>query len=175
MDDASRRLRLEALFAAYAPAVLAYARRRVGSAMAEDVLGDVFVVAWRRLDDAPGDPLPWLLVCARLVIGNYARADRRRGRLLARLAAEIATDELPIELSNGAVGRALAGLSERDRETLLLVAWDGLTAERAAVVAGCSPQAFRVRAHRARRRFARALQAADLAATDQIAMEACNE
>ncbi len=175
MGDANGRLRLEALFAAHATAVLTYAQRRVGSAMADDVLGDVFVVAWRRLDDVPSDPLPWLLACARLVIANYARAERRRGRLLVRLAAETAPGEFLIELADGAVARALARLSERDRETLLLVAWDGLTAERAAVVTGCSPQAFRVRTHRARRRFARALQAADLATTDQIAMEACND
>jgi RNA polymerase sigma-70 factor (ECF subfamily) len=36
---------------------------------------------------------------------------------------------------------------------LLLTAWEGLTTDQAATVLGCSPQAFRVRAHRARRRL----------------------
>jgi RNA polymerase sigma-70 factor (ECF subfamily) len=52
---------------------------------------------------------------------------------------------------------ALAGLSERDREALLLVAWDGLDHRAAARVMDSSTGAFTVRVHRARRRLARAL------------------
>jgi RNA polymerase sigma-70 factor (ECF subfamily) len=54
----------------------------------------------------------------------------------------------------GPVLRALAALSERDREVLLLIAWDGLAHDEAAAVCGCSRPALRVRLHRARRRFA---------------------
>ena len=49
---------------------------------------------------------------------------------------------------------ALRVLTEREREALLLVAWDGLSPRDAAVVAGCSSSAFRVRLHRARGRVA---------------------
>ena len=49
---------------------------------------------------------------------------------------------------------ALSGLTEHEREALLLIAWDGLTPGEAAVVADCTPAAFRVRLHRARRRVA---------------------
>ncbi|MGI8572011.1 MAG: RNA polymerase sigma factor [Solirubrobacteraceae bacterium] len=49
---------------------------------------------------------------------------------------------------------ALASLSEREREALLLTAWDGLDPNRAALAAGCTPATFRVRVHRARKRVA---------------------
>jgi DNA-directed RNA polymerase specialized sigma24 family protein len=53
---------------------------------------------------------------------------------------------------------ALLGLSEKDREALLLVAWEDLTSSLAAASLGISAAAFRVRLHRARRRLISALQ-----------------
>ena len=53
--------------------------------------------------------------------------------------------------------RALAGLSDLEREALLLVAWDGLCARDAATVAGCTVRAFEVRLSRARARLTRAV------------------
>jgi len=58
---------------------------------------------------------------------------------------------------------ALAGLRERDREVLLLVAWEGLEPARAAAALECSRAAFAVRLHRARRRLAAALERAEQA------------
>jgi RNA polymerase sigma-70 factor (ECF subfamily) len=55
------------------------------------------------------------------------------------------------------VWRALSQLPERDREVLLLIAWEGLSSARAARVMGVSANTFAVRLYRARRRFARAL------------------
>ncbi len=48
---------------------------------------------------------------------------------------------------------ALADLSDTDREALLLIAWEGLTADQAAQVLGISRNAFGVRLHRARQRL----------------------
>ena len=45
-------------------------------------------------------------------------------------------------------------LSETDQEVLRLVAWDELSAAEGAQVLDCTPAAFRVRFHRARRAFA---------------------
>ena len=174
MDEDERRERLEALYAAHARPVLRYAQRRTDQATAADVLSEVFVVAWQRLDEVPADPLPWLLACARRVLWHQQRAERRRFKLVDRLTANTPRTPLSVELHDDALAQAFATLSERDREALLLTAWEGLTADKAARVLGCSPQAFRVRAHRARKRLSAALLAADAPATT-LKMEACND
>jgi len=173
MASDDRSARAQALFEAHWRSVLAYARRRASSATADEVLSDVYMVAWRRLDDVPADALPWLLACARSSLANHRRAQRRRLRLLARLRPTV-SDEAPIRLRDGRLSDALARLGARDREALLLTAWEGLAAEQAAAVLGCSPQAFRVRLHRARKRLAQALEPVEASAT-AITMEARNE
>jgi RNA polymerase sigma-70 factor (ECF subfamily) len=156
---------LEALYAAYAAAVHAYARRRVDPAAAEDVVADTFLVAWRRLDALPAaDPLPWLLATARHVVANQRRGDARRAALTARIGAEAASvarsawPERGVSDNGERLLRALASLRPADREALLLVAWEGLTPERAAAALECSRPAFHVRLHRARRRLKTAME-----------------
>ena len=58
---------------------------------------------------------------------------------------------------------ALARLSERDREALMLVAWHELSGARAARAAGCTRAAFAVRLHRARGRLAAQLDLLEIA------------
>jgi RNA polymerase sigma factor (sigma-70 family) len=165
VEGVDRSARAEALFEAHWRAVLGYARRRASYATADEVLSDVFMVAWRRLDDIPADALPWLLACARGALANHHRAQRRQLRLIGRLRPTV-SDEPPITLDNGRLAGALARLRPRDREALLLAAWDGLTAEQAAAVLGCSAAAFRVRLHRARKRLAQALEPVPPAETE---------
>ncbi len=142
--EAHRRAQLESVYIAHAGAVSAYARRRTDSASADDVVATVFAIAWRRLDELPDDVLPWLLACARRVLANQRRSERRRSALLARIAAQPGAPVAPSphELHPGAADgtllRALGSLSERDREVLMLVAWEGLPPARAAAVLGCS-------------------------------------
>lgn len=156
MSDLSRRFRLEALFERYGPEVLAYARRRTDSASADDVTSEVFVIAWRRLDAIPQDPLPWLLGCARKVLANQRRSARRRDALRDRLESDRRPAGYGLD-DEGVLAQALSRLSDRDRELLLLIAWDGLDHGQAASVLGCSPATVSVRLHRARARLARAL------------------
>nr|BFE84297.1 hypothetical protein GCM10020093_068980 [Planobispora longispora] len=49
--------------------------------------------------------------------------------------------------------KAMAGLTQDEREILILVAWQGLSPRDAAKVLGCSAPTFRVRLHRARKRL----------------------
>jgi DNA-directed RNA polymerase specialized sigma24 family protein len=81
------RARFEALYRAHCGAVRSFAHRRVSSAVADDVMADVFALAWRRLDKAPGDELSWLLGIARGVLANRRRCDARQQALRDRLAA----------------------------------------------------------------------------------------
>ena len=147
----------ERLFAAHYWAVRSYVLRRAPSAAVEDVVAETFLVAWRRLDAVRDDPLPWLFGVARRVLANQHRADRRRGALTTRLQSLAGRQSLgwepPAEMSAG-LAAAIAELSAREREALLLIAWEGLDPGRAAQAAGCSAAAFRVRLHRARQRVA---------------------
>lgn len=161
MDDLDRRRQVEALFAEHAAAVRAYAARRVPSAAADDVVSEVFVVAWRRLDDLPNDGLPWLLGCARRIIANQRRSVRRQAALRERLGRERTGASGGHSIADSVLGAALASLSKGDREVLMLTAWEGLEPARAAAVMGCSPRAFAMRLHRARRRLAAAMNDAE--------------
>ena len=141
----------------YAP-VCRYAARRVAPEAVQDVVADTFLTAWRRYGELDGAPLPWLLGIARRAAANHRRGGARRDALHERLRAESAPAgaELLGE-DDRQLTAALATLGERDREALMLVAWDGLEHRVAATVMGCSTGAFTVRVHRARRRLERAL------------------
>ncbi len=149
--------RLEQLFADHGQAVRAYALRRIDPGTADDIVSEVFVVAFRRLEEIPGEPLPWLLATTRRVLANHRRATGRREAMTAQLTALHAgvwRDDIEGERDLLA---ALARLSERDREVLLLVAWEDLDPSAAAAAMGCSRTTFAVRLHRARRRLAAAM------------------
>jgi RNA polymerase sigma-70 factor, ECF subfamily len=139
-------------------AVHGYAARRVAKEAVQDVVADTFLTAWRRHGELRGEPLPWLLGIARRTAANHRRGGQRRDALHKRLSVEPATSASEaLTGDDPQVIGALATLSERDREALMLVAWDGLEHRVAATVMGCSTGAFTVRVHRARRKLERAL------------------
>jgi RNA polymerase sigma-70 factor, ECF subfamily len=174
--------RFQVLYDAHAGAVLSYARRRAARADADDVLAEVFLVAWRRLEEVPSaHERIWLLGVARRALANQRRGSSRQGALRERLAvhAQAPTPApAPVRpfptVGETQVGRALARLSESDRELLLLLAWEGLSNDEAARVLEIRPRALRVRLHRARRRLADALarEASSDAADTATALEA---
>jgi RNA polymerase sigma-70 factor (ECF subfamily) len=134
------------------------------------VVADVFVLAWRRLDQAPGDELPWLLGIARGVLANRRRGEARQQALHDRLAASTmprAGLEPEASGEDSALLPALRSLNRLDQEVLLLVAWDGLDRVQAARVLGITPRLFSVRLHRARRRFERVLASEERALEPQ--------
>jgi RNA polymerase sigma factor (sigma-70 family) len=145
------RERFERVFGEHFRAVSAYALRRASDADAEEAVAETFLVAWRRLDEMPSDPKPWLLGVTRRVLANQRRAAGRREALRARVAGERDRDAEPRR--RPPIIEALGRLSKADRELLVLVAWDGLSTREAAVTLGCSATAAKVRLHRARRRL----------------------
>jgi RNA polymerase sigma-70 factor (ECF subfamily) len=140
----------EAIYRRCYPFVLAYARRRTSPDAADDVAAQTFLVAWRRFSDVPGEPLPWLYGVARRVLADQRRSARRKRSLLDRLLRVRAPEQTP---PSEGLGDALARLSEREREALMLTYWEELDGRSAAAVLGCSESAFRVRLHRARKRL----------------------
>jgi RNA polymerase sigma-70 factor (ECF subfamily) len=156
--DASRRF--TAIYYTHHPQVYAYAVSRAGRDLADDVVGDTFLIAWRRLAAVPPTPLPWLLGVARNVLRERFRAEVRRASLAAELRAWV--EEAHNDVAEGVTEKAamlaaLAQLGEDDRELLTLVAWHGLHAREAAHVIGCSTATYFVRLHRARKRLEQAL------------------
>jgi RNA polymerase sigma factor (sigma-70 family) len=155
----------DALFAAHGADVLAYCSWRAASASdAQDAAADVFLTAWRRLDEVPdGDAArTWLYATARRVIANQRRSRRRRAALQERLALETASSPRaaasPDDEPDARVREALRSLAARDREILLLAEWEGLSPAEIATVLGCLTVTARGRLHRARRRFRTAFE-----------------
>lgn len=145
-------------------ALYAYARRRLAEqAAVEDVLSETFLVAWRRREEIPDPALPWLYGVCRRTISTYRRSTRRSARLWSRLAAERTAptrDPADVHAERSAINTAFAQLSESERETLRLIAWEGMSTSDAAASLGVSAGAFRVRFHRARRSLEKHLGAA---------------
>ena len=140
--------------------------RAVDPETAKDAVADTFLVAWRRLADVPEPARAWLLGVTRRTLSGHRRAHRRRRRLAERMAGTASASDpadgpLDAVTDRDAVTRALTSLRAADRELLCLIAWDGLTHGEAAAVLRCSPGAFAVRLHRARRRLEAALAEED--------------
>ncbi|HEY2076987.1 MAG TPA: sigma-70 family RNA polymerase sigma factor [Streptosporangiaceae bacterium] len=156
---AERGRRFEELYAAHHIPLLGYALRRTDNTDdAADVLAETFMVAWRRIDEIPPDPKArlWLYGTARRVLANQRRGERRRLALADRLKADLAVSYRPQEQTGelADIAATLRQMPESDRELLALSAWEGLDPGQIATVLGCSPNAARIRLHRARRRFA---------------------
>ena len=148
--DAGRRLRFERVVGSVYEPLQRYLLRRTDAATADDVLGDVLLVLWRRLEDVPdGEPLPWAYGVARGCLANARRSAARQERLVERIARE-----RPAEPDDDdRLARALAALPEADRELLRLWAWEQLPPREIAVVLGVSTNAAMIRLHRAKRRL----------------------
>lgn len=148
----------EACWHAHIRRVVAYAERHVGRDASYDVASATFLTAWRTWESVPPEPLPWLISVARGHVRNHHRSLRRRAGLEQRLelldaSATAATDTGVTATERADALATLAAMPERDREALLLVAWEGLTTEQAAEVLGCRPGTLRMRLHRARTRI----------------------
>jgi RNA polymerase sigma-70 factor (ECF subfamily) len=144
--------------------VLRFVQRRLAADEAEDVVSEVFLTAWRRLEDLPArhdDARAWLFGIARGTLANTRRGSGRREALAVRLAeaggagtagARGGTSHEGAELRMD-VARAWARLDAADQEVIALCVLDGLTGPQAARVLGTTAVAYRLRLSRARRRL----------------------
>jgi RNA polymerase sigma-70 factor (ECF subfamily) len=154
-----REQRFRELYDAAYVDLLRFVRRRVHLTHAEDVVGDVMLVAWRRLDDVPAElssARAWLFGVAHKTIQNTRRRDTRHDAVAVRLS------EVPRGLADAGqhpdlvahradIAAAWPLLSALHQEAIALSVLDGLTAPEGAAVLGISPTAFRLRLSRARR------------------------
>ncbi|MDT7803248.1 MAG: hypothetical protein QOI78_6681 [Actinomycetota bacterium] len=120
------------LFDEYAPPLRGYLAGRVGVHAADDLVTETFVVALRRR--AGYDPRLALRHATNL-LRNHVRQEVRGFELTAKGGAE----HLP--------AGELAGLSEQDRDVLLLTSWAGLEPAEVAEALGVPAGTVRSRLH----------------------------
>jgi RNA polymerase sigma factor (sigma-70 family) len=148
--------------------IYAYAARRLGPDLAEDVASETFLVAFDRrsgYDLARDDARPWLYGIASNLIARHGRAEARRYKSLARAGDlgvvgphdDLVAGRVDAVAVRGRLARALAGLPRPVRDVLLLVAWAGLSQQEAAAALDIPAGTARSRLHRARREMRRAL------------------
>jgi RNA polymerase sigma-70 factor (ECF subfamily) len=157
------RERFEALAVEVVEPVRRFLARRTDPDTADDVLADTLLVCWRRLDELPEEPLPWVYGVARHALANAQRGVRRQRRLAARISVvdpprEVtATDPEPDPRVTEAVDR----LRPEDAELLRLWAWEQLSPAEIATVLGVTPNAASIRLHRARQKVKEQLRKID--------------
>lgn len=142
-------------------AVFRFVARRCARDDAEDLTADVLTVAWRRRDDVPDDAeLPWLYRTAGFVVANHRR--KHRPVPLAVVPDEPDDDDPALHaVRDERVREVLAALAPRDRQILLLNAWEGLTGEALAHVLGIGRGGADAALSRARARLRDAWAAQD--------------
>lgn len=156
--------RFSVLFRELSPDIIAYCRWRARCRSdAQDAVAEVFLTAWRRLDEVPEGEAArvWLYATARRVIANQRRATGRRARLRERLTAMPVAPPARETAPDAAAERvhaALRRLKPHDLEVLLLAEWEGFSPTEIASVMGCTSVTARGRLHRARRRFRQAFE-----------------
>lgn len=174
MSPGHRESRFEDLVRSTARYVETYVRNRLDSDSSldvDDVVTDVFTVAWSKMSSIPaGFELPWLYrVAHNRILNERSKATRRR-RIAPLIrhshSAPPAEDQAVADL---AVRDALAMMSEPDRELLLLSAWEGLGNEQLAVSLRITENAVAVRLSRAKQSFLSLLETED--AKSQVTRE----
>ena len=142
-----------------------YCFRRLPVDEVDDAVAEVFLVAWRRMNDVPdGDEARlWLFGIARNVVRNQRRSERRQRRLASRVrrSEHGVVDDPGVEVVRRADYQetldCLSTLRERDQEILRLAAWEELKPAEIGRVVGIDAHAASARLSRARDRLAGAL------------------
>ena len=162
--------RFHRLFDEHEAAMREYCSRRLGGHDANDAAAEVFLVAWRRIDEVPDgeDALLWLYGVARNVVRNASRSRQRRTRLGAKAASTPSNRGAGVEeivvrrQEDRLVLQAMSELSDDDQELLRLQLWEELSRAQIAEVLGISTDAVGSRLTRAKKRAAKQLKAAGL-------------
>jgi RNA polymerase sigma factor (sigma-70 family) len=156
--------RFAVIFDRHAPHIQRYLARRLGREIADDLVGETFLIAFgkrERYERKVPDARPWLYGIATNLVGQRRREEVREYRLrhlkLAPPPAESChADRVAAQVTAQAMSEllavALAGLSEGDRDVLLLIAWEGLSYDEVSVALAIPIGTVRSRLNRARKK-----------------------
>lgn len=155
--------RFVSIYEAHYGDIYAYCRRRTTPDRVDDAVANVFLAAWRRIDELPkrDEVLPWLYKVAYRALGHQWRGSSRSARLKQKLTS-IGVDPvaLPEEVvitreESRLVLEALTRLRAIDREILRLALWEDLSHADIALALALSVEAVRKRLSRARKNLTR--------------------
>ncbi|MEU4768827.1 sigma-70 family RNA polymerase sigma factor [Actinosynnema sp. NPDC023794] len=151
----------------FAP-IYRYVAGRLDPQTAEDIAAETFLIAFDRrstFDAERGDVRVWLFGIATNLVARHRRKEARHYRALARVDVEpdVEGHENAVVASVEArrlrplLAKALAGLSQGERDVLLLVSLGGLGYQEVAVALGISSGTVGSRLTRARKKLNSAL------------------
>lgn len=123
---------------------------------AADAVADTLLVLWRKEKSIPTHregARRYSFGVARKVLQSTRRGRQRRSSLAHQLRAAVVEHTVASPLIDLELKVALESLSEKDRELVLLVAWEGFSVADAGRVLGLSQVAARARYSRARSRL----------------------
>lgn len=154
--------RFAEIYGLYLQQIYAYCRRRTTRDRADDAAAEVFLTAWRRIDDVPAgeEALVWLYGVAHGVVSNVWRGVARHKRLQQRLESLGITPQVPPEdvivrrQDTAQILAALKILRSTYQEVLRLAYWEDLSHSDIAKVLDISVETVRQRLSRARRSLA---------------------
>lgn len=154
------------LYDGHAADLFAYVARRVGRDLAEDLIGETFRVAieaWATFDPRRGSERMWLYGIATNLVRRHWRTEQRRLAALERSAAQRTASIDPLLAPVDGVAarvdaereatrllRAVAALSDDERDLLILSGWERLNSTEIGQVLGLSPSTVRSRLRRLR-------------------------
>lgn len=136
--------------------LLAFLLRRCATAEdAADCLAESYRIAWETGARIPaGDEArPWLFGVARNIARQTHKGETRRAATTIALATAAERWYTPSGPEDSALADALSELSPVDQEIITMIAADGLAPREVAAILGLSPNAVRIRVHRAREKL----------------------
>lgn len=166
------------IFDRYVGRLHGYVARRLGPDVADDIVAETFLVAFRRRDAYDLGCLnaaPWLFGIATNLIGAHRRSEVRMYRAYARTGTDPLAHEshdqrivevVSAQAERGRLAAALTTLSARERDVLLLHMWGDLSYEEMAGALAIPVGTVRSRLHRVRKKLRKVLGASGEPASD---------
>jgi RNA polymerase sigma factor (sigma-70 family) len=152
------------IFDRHATVVFRFFERRVGRSSAEDLLGEVFRIAFEKRGGyvpAHDSALPWLFGIGSMLVRKHHRKQTRMLKATARLSCGETDDDgwsdidrrLDAVAMRPRLAEAMLALSKGDREVIAFAVFEDLSYEEIASTLGLPIGTVRSRLNRARRKL----------------------
>lgn len=155
------------LFRRHSPRLHAYVKRRLGTALADDLVSETFATAFRQREryDGRAEFGAWLWGIASNLIARHHRQETRMYRAFARTGvdpaedgvADLASDRASAAALGRPLAKALASLGAQERSAVLLLAWGELSYAEIAAALDLPLGTVKAKVHRARIKLRKAL------------------